>query len=286
MNLKGLHEITVYRTQRRRLGRGWGSGIGKTSTRGEKGAGRRSGTRFRLRFEGGQMPLYRRLPKKGFTNHAFRIEYHVVNVGDLEGVFEAGATVDLEAIRGVHLAPKNAKRLKILGDGDLTKALHVKADAASEGAQKKIEAAKGTLTLPPEAVAAKEAAKVVAAKKAERDAAARVITDKAIADARKAAKEGVKGAKGPKVKGVKGEGKPAKPPKEGAQGAAPAGAEGAAPAAPGAPGAKKHEGKPEGAKPKQKPEKGGDKAADKGDKGSKGPQGPQGQKKPGEGGAS
>jgi large subunit ribosomal protein L15 len=148
MNLSDARRIRVPRTQRKRVGRGWGSGMGKTSTRGEKGAGRRSGTKFRTRFEGGQMPLYRRLPKKGFTNARFRVSYSVVNAGDLEGAFEAGAKVDLEALRGARLVPKNAKRLKILGDGELEKALHVTADAASAGARTKIEAAGGTLTLP------------------------------------------------------------------------------------------------------------------------------------------
>jgi large subunit ribosomal protein L15 len=148
MNLSDARRIRVPRPQRKRVGRGWGSGLGKTSTRGEKGAGRRSGTRFRLRFEGGQMPLYRRLPKKGFSNARYRVTYSVVNVGDLERAFSAGAKVDLEALRAAHLVPKNAARLKILGDGEVTKGLQVTADAASAGARKKIEAAGGTLALP------------------------------------------------------------------------------------------------------------------------------------------
>jgi large subunit ribosomal protein L15 len=148
MNLSDVGRIRVPRPARKRVGRGWGSGLGKTSTRGEKGAGRRSGTRFRLRFEGGQMPLYRRLPKKGFSNSRYRVDYFVVNVGDLEGAFEAGAKVDLEALRAARLVPKGAKLLKILGDGEIAKALHVTADAASAGAKKKIEAAGGTLAVP------------------------------------------------------------------------------------------------------------------------------------------
>jgi large subunit ribosomal protein L15 len=148
MNLGDVARIRVPRTARKRVGRGWGSGMGKTSTRGEKGAGRRSGTRFRLRFEGGQMPLYRRLPKKGFRNARFRVTYVVVNVGQLDAAFEAGATVDLASLSAAHLVPKNAARLKILGDGEVTKALRVSADAASAGARKKIEAAGGTLAVP------------------------------------------------------------------------------------------------------------------------------------------
>jgi large subunit ribosomal protein L15 len=147
MNLRDVYSIRVPRTERRRLGRGWGSGIGKTSGRGEKGAGRRSGTRFRLRFEGGQMPLYRRLPKKGFKNHAFRLRFEAVNVGDLERAFEAGTTIDLDALRGALLVPKTARLWKLLGDGALTKAMTGKCDAASGGAKTKVEKAGGHLEL-------------------------------------------------------------------------------------------------------------------------------------------
>jgi large subunit ribosomal protein L15 len=152
MNLGDVHRIRVPRTARKRVGRGWGSGMGKTSTRGEKGAGRRSGTRFRLRFEGGQMPLYRRLPKKGFTNARFQIDYHVVNVGDLEGAFEAGAVVDLDAVKRVHLAPKKARYLKVLGFGEVKKSLKVRAHGASSGAKDKVEKAGGSFELLPTAV--------------------------------------------------------------------------------------------------------------------------------------
>ncbi len=145
MNLDDVYAIHVARKERRRVGRGWGSGMGKTSGRGEKGAGRRSGTVVRLRFEGGQMPLYRRLPKKGFTNHPFRVRFEGVNVGRLEDAFPAGATVDLEALRTALLVPKNAAIWKVLGDGELTKALHVKAHAASAGARAKVEKAGGTV---------------------------------------------------------------------------------------------------------------------------------------------
>ena len=147
MNLKDVHEIKVYRTQRKRVGRGWGSGMGKTSTRGEKGQGRRGGTRFRLRFEGGQMPLYRRLPKKGFSNHPFRVRFEGVNVGDLEAAFPAGSTIDLEALRAALLVPKTATIWKLLGDGTLTKKLTIKADAASAGARAKVEAAGGAVEI-------------------------------------------------------------------------------------------------------------------------------------------
>jgi large subunit ribosomal protein L15 len=147
MNLRDVYAIHVDRTARKRVGRGWGSGIGKTSGRGEKGAGRRSGTAFRLRFEGGQMPLYRRLPKKGFSNHAFRLRFEAVNVGSLEAAFPAGSSVDIDALRGARLVPKNANLWKLLGDGTITKALTIKADAASAGARDKVTKAGGTLEI-------------------------------------------------------------------------------------------------------------------------------------------
>src|SRR5262245_18212765 len=225
MNLNDVYSIRVPRPARKRVGRGWGSGIGKTSGRGEKGAGRRSGTRFRLRFEGGQMPLYRRLPKKGFKNHAFRLRFHGVNVSDLERAFDAGAVVDLDALRAVHLAPKTVDLWKVLGDGDLKKALTVKAHRASEGAKKKIEAAGGTLELL--AGAHLERAEAIAKRRENlaKSAAAKIEALRAEAkkavEAREAApkKGDKKPAKGAKPEGAgaakaakpEGAGKPGKP---------------------------------------------------------------------------
>jgi len=197
MNLKDVHEIKVYRTQRRRVGRGWGSGMGKTSTRGEKGQGRRAGTRFRLRFEGGQMPLYRRLPKKGFSNHAFRIRFEAVNVGDLEKVFDAGGTVDLDALRGAMLVPKNADRWKLLGDGVLSKKLVVKVHAASKGAKAKIEAAGGTVEILEGPAKERAVARAVRQENLAKKSAVAFETDRA--EAKKVGKP-KKEAKGPKVK--------------------------------------------------------------------------------------
>ena len=147
MNLEDVRRIKVKRQKRHRVGRGQGSGWGTTSGRGNKGAGQRSGNVIRLHFEGGQMPIYRRLPKKGFTNATFKLRYHVVNVGDLDARFDAGATVDLEALKAVGLAPKKAKHLKILGWGEVTKALKVTAHAASDGARKKVEGAAGSVSI-------------------------------------------------------------------------------------------------------------------------------------------
>ena len=149
MNLDDVNKIKIPRGKKHRVGRGPGSGWGKTSGRGHRGAGQRSGNKHRLRFEGGQMPLYRRLPKKGFSNARFKVDMHVVNVGDLDAAFEAGAKVDLDALKSVGLAPKRARLLKILGFGDLTKALAIVANGASKGATKKIEDASGSIELLP-----------------------------------------------------------------------------------------------------------------------------------------
>ena len=147
MNLEDVRRIKVKRQKRHRVGRGQGSGWGTTSGRGHKGAGQRSGNVIRLHFEGGQMPIYRRLPKKGFSNAIFKLRYHVVNVGDLEARFDAGSKVDLEALKDIGLAPKKAKFLKILGWGEVSKAFKVTTHAVSEGARKKLEAASGSVTL-------------------------------------------------------------------------------------------------------------------------------------------
>lgn len=149
MDLQDVRRIKVLRQKRHRVGRGQASGWGTTSGRGHKGAGQRSGNTIRLHFEGGQMPIHRRLPKKGFSNAPFKLRYHVVNVGDLERRFDAGATVDLDGLKAVGLAPKKAKLLKILGWGDLTKLLSVKTHAVSKGARRKVETASGSVELIP-----------------------------------------------------------------------------------------------------------------------------------------
>ena len=149
MNLDDVKKIKVPRKKRHRVGRGPGSGWGTTAGRGNKGAGQRSGTRFRLRFEGGQMPLYRRLPKMGFSNARFKTDMHVVNVGDLQEAFEAGATVTVETLKKSGLLPKRAEFVKILGFGDLDKAFKISAHGISTGAREKVEAAKGSIEILP-----------------------------------------------------------------------------------------------------------------------------------------
>ena len=132
------------RTSKKRLGRGIGSGLGKTSGKGHKGQWARSGGGVRPGFEGGQMPLTRRVPKRGFNNH-FKVVYTVVNIDKL-ALFEAGAVVDYDALvaNGLVKVVKNAAGLKVLGKGKLDVALTVKASKFSEAAKKAIEAAGGT----------------------------------------------------------------------------------------------------------------------------------------------
>ena len=124
-----------------RKGRGPGSGNGKTAGKGHKGQNARSGGGVRPGFEGGQLPLYRKLPKRGFTNR-FATNYAIVNVSDLN-VFENGAVVDLEALLAKKIVRKSLDGLKVLGNGELTKNLTVKAAAFSATAKEKITAAGG-----------------------------------------------------------------------------------------------------------------------------------------------
>ncbi len=139
----GVHDLgpAVGSTHyRKRVGRGPGSGHGKTAGRGNKGQKSRTGYRHQRGFEGGQMPLHRRLPKRGFTN-IFRVEYDIVNLGDLDR-FEAGATVSPETLVASRLARKN-RPVKVLGDGKIQKALTVSAHKFSASAKAGIEAAGG-----------------------------------------------------------------------------------------------------------------------------------------------
>lgn len=144
-----IHDITEktgkYKA-RKRIGRGHGSGSGKTSGRGHKGAGSRSGYSRRPSFEGGQMQYFRRIPKRGFSNADFRTVYHIVNLAALEERFEKGATVDATALVEAGLIRNFKNPVKILGNGDLTIALQVTADKFSGSAVKKIEAVGGSVT--------------------------------------------------------------------------------------------------------------------------------------------
>ena len=127
---------------KKRVGRGPGSGHGHTASRGHKGAQSRSGFSFKRGFEGGQMPLHRRVPKRGFHN-PFRVEYAVVNLDTLAEVFEAGSAVTPELLRERGLVRQSRARIKVLGRGDITKKLTVQAHKFSGKASEKIQAAGG-----------------------------------------------------------------------------------------------------------------------------------------------
>ncbi len=132
---------TPYKT-RTRVGRGIGSGKGKTCGRGHKGWGARSGSSRRPGYEGGQMPIYRRVPKRGFTNARFRTDYTIINVETLSA-FADGETVDLNAVLAHGLTSMNTEFLKVLGNGDLSRKLTVHAHKFSKSAEEKILAAGG-----------------------------------------------------------------------------------------------------------------------------------------------
>ena len=142
-NLSNLRPPKGATANKKRVGRGMGSGMGKTSARGHKGQRSRSGSRMMRGFEGGQMPLHRRLPKRGFTN-IFRVEYQVVNLDRLVELGESNITPELLVKHG--LAGKN-ELIKVLGDGELKSALTVQAHKFSKSAQEKIEKAGGKAEL-------------------------------------------------------------------------------------------------------------------------------------------
>jgi len=146
MRLHDLKPRPGAKHRRKRLGSGESSGHGKTSGRGGKGQTARSGSSIRIGFEGGQMPLIRRIPKRGFNNAKFTTRYIPVNVGDLER-FDTGARIDADALRKAGLANGRADGVKILGEGELTKKLMVSAHAFSASARTKIEARGGSCEL-------------------------------------------------------------------------------------------------------------------------------------------
>lgn len=143
MQLAEILKLAGPSKKRRRLGRGPGSGLGKTSGRGHKGAGSRAGSKRSNLLEGGQMPLFRRVPKRGFNNFNFQTTYNVVNVGDLEGRFDAGAHVTPEAILEAGLIRNLRYKVKVLGNGELTKKFKVEAAKFSKSAEEKIKKAGG-----------------------------------------------------------------------------------------------------------------------------------------------
>jgi large subunit ribosomal protein L15 len=142
MSLHNLRKPAGATHSKKRVGRGQGSGNGKTAGRGHKGAQSRSGYSFKRGFEGGQMPLHRRVPKRGFNNPT-RVEYDVINLDTLAERFDAGAVVTPEALREKGLLPTRRNPVKVLGRGEITKALTIKVHKFSGTAAEKIAAAGG-----------------------------------------------------------------------------------------------------------------------------------------------
>jgi large subunit ribosomal protein L15 len=195
MSLNNLRPPRGARRDRKRVGRGPGSGHGKTASRGSKGAKSRSGFRFKRGFEGGQMPLHRRVPKRGFHN-LFRVEYAVVNLDTLAEVFDAGSSVTPELLRERGLVRKASAPVKVLGRGDITKQLTVHAHKFSGSAAEKIAAAGGAAELIETARDKDARLKAQAQKAAQAQRAEAAKADAAKADAAKAQK-----AKGSKADG-------------------------------------------------------------------------------------
>ena len=134
--------------RKKMLGRGQGSGHGTTSGKGHKGQKARSGGKTYVGFEGGQMPLYRRLAQRGFSNFPFKQEWQIINLGEIEKKYSAGDTVDFASLKKKNLA-KGCEPVKILGNGQLSKKLSFKVDAVSASAKEKIEKAGGDVTVIP-----------------------------------------------------------------------------------------------------------------------------------------
>ncbi|MDH4320085.1 MAG: 50S ribosomal protein L15 [Desulfobulbaceae bacterium] len=143
INLSNLSPSPGSRKPKKRLGRGPGTGHGKTAGKGHKGAKARSGGGVKMGFEGGQMPLQRRLPKRGFTN-VFKKQYAIVNLSDLAR-FEAGSKIDRQALLDARLISAKDTMVKLLGNGDIDKSLTIAVDKVSKTAREKIVAASGTI---------------------------------------------------------------------------------------------------------------------------------------------
>lgn len=148
MNLTTVRGAKIPHKKKFPVGRGESSGLGKQSGRGQKGQKARGGTSFRPYFEGGQMSIIRRIPKRGFNNAEFTTRYEIVNLGQLQEHFSDGETVDLAALRAEGLV-RRALGVKLLGDGELKIKLTIKVDKASKSAVEKVQKAGGTVVLPP-----------------------------------------------------------------------------------------------------------------------------------------
>jgi large subunit ribosomal protein L15 len=150
MDLNQVHQGIHKHKKKKRVGRGIGSGHGKTASRGAKGQYASAGAKmFQWTFEGGQMPLFRRIPKRGFSHGSWDKKFHIVNVGDLDAVFNDGEIVDMESLKKAGIGRGEADGLRVLGDGELTKKLTVKAHHFSKSALEKIQAKGGTAEVLP-----------------------------------------------------------------------------------------------------------------------------------------
>jgi large subunit ribosomal protein L15 len=147
MRLHDLKPNPGAKHRRKRLGSGESSGHGKTSGKGHKGQKARSGGSIRPGFEGGQMPLHRRLPKRGFNNAAFKDVYGIVNLDDLDKRFDDGAAINEKLLRGAGLVRGSLSGVKVLGRGEVSKKFHLEVDRISASARKKIEQAGGTIVM-------------------------------------------------------------------------------------------------------------------------------------------
>ena len=155
MRLHDLKPNPGAKHRRKRLGCGESSGHGKTSGKGHKGQKARSGGSIRPGFEGGQMPIYRQLPKRGFNNAAFKTVYGVVNLDDLDKRFEDGAAINEKILRGAGLVRGTLDGIKVLARGEVKKKFHLEVDGISAAAKEKIEKAGGTISIIPKKVEAK-----------------------------------------------------------------------------------------------------------------------------------
>jgi len=150
MDLSTVHHGIEKRTQKKRVGRGPGSGHGKTASRGSKGQYASAGAKKpAFTFEGGQMPLFRRMPKRGFSHETWDRKFHVVNVGDIDKAFNDGEVVNAASLKRVGLANGPSDGVRVLGQGEVTKKLTIKADHFTKSAEEKIKAKGGTVELVP-----------------------------------------------------------------------------------------------------------------------------------------
>jgi large subunit ribosomal protein L15 len=142
MELHSLSNTSRPAKRRKRVGRGMGSGLGKTCGRGHKGAGSRAGYKTRARYEGGQLPLYRKLPGRGFSNARFQKKLDAINLGAIDKLFNDGDVVNFESLRARGLINSSSNGVKILSEGELTKKVRIEANAMSKKAEEKLQQAK------------------------------------------------------------------------------------------------------------------------------------------------